>query len=30
VSHGFVPFPKERLKLFLPMADLDPLFADEG
>jgi GNAT superfamily N-acetyltransferase len=30
VSHGFVPLPKERLRLFLPMADLDHLFSGEG
>ncbi len=29
LRHDFLPFPCERLKLFLPMADLDRLFGDE-
>ncbi len=30
LRHDFLPFPRERLKLFLPMADLDRLFAAES
>ena len=29
LRHDFLPFPKDRLKLFFPMADLDRLFAVE-
>jgi len=30
LHHDFRPFPVERLKLFLPMADLDRLFSTSG